>query len=82
MDLLKDSVPFIETGLRGIFSQESVAFGNSTVWYSTSDGGEVEVTLVYHVAEGRTDRWSDAVDVGPVVRVVRDGRPDRFATYR
>jgi hypothetical protein len=61
--------------LCGWYSQEAAErFGSC--FYSTPDGDEVEVTCVFATSDTADYRWSDKVNVGPVVAWLREGRPD------
>lgn len=51
----------------GFYSKAQAVVGGTSMW-STTAGGEVEITSL----GGCT--WDDAVDIGPVVRWLRRGR--------
>lgn len=59
----------------GYYSATAVAQGSSTVWWSTPEGGEVEICTITLDASGDSFKWSDKEFRGEVVAFTRYGQP-------
>ena len=60
----------------GFISQKSMDKGHGTVWYATTDGGEVECGAVDSDPEAKGYEWPDKRSVGEVCKYLRQGSPD------
>ncbi len=60
--------------LYGFYSAKAVERGCGTSFYSTFDGGEVEVTAVQKDRDSKPDNWDDRQFVGEVKQWLRRGR--------
>ena len=62
--------------LIGVYSEQAIAQGYGTNFYSTPDGGEVEVHLVYPPDQVSDYNWPDKEIRGPVFQWLRSGKVD------
>ena len=68
--------------LYGFYSQESVALGQGTAYYSRPDGSLVEISWVVDDPNGGDHGWTDVQECGEVIDWVKVGRPEQEPEYK